>query len=379
MVYSRTTAERTRKMTRKKITSDADAINAIPELGDNEQIVIEDTKRIRREKAPAKPEPPPEPESYIDVEPLGDDDDDDAPPQFSETSLAALIYDGDDDNFTNQFCTVAVRRKPDKMRDSFLTPCSSVLNYPALANIEITTDRSDIEEIVRQQYGGGHYFFQIRFNNRLARSWESSLADLPEAIAAAKAEKTAPIPTTAPQPAPAEPSKDPMDAMLDNLTKMKLLRDALFGDERARMERQIDELKREIEARPEPAPATPLPENLQILEKALATNNPTLQEKLLDYAFPQDGGGHWIPETLKMFFEHKDEIGAILGGLLGGIAPKPQPQGIDALLRAAPPTPMPNQPPIAPSKFQRKKVAKDPDGENADAGSEQEAEKNDDV
>src|SRR5690606_26472000 len=106
------------------------------------------------------------------------------------------------DVLANQFCTIHVRRKPDKMRDQFLTPCTTMLTLPAIQNVELTAERSDIEEIVRQQYGGGHYFFQVRFQNRLSRSWEASLADTPEAIAAARAERLGFKPVAA-QPEPA--------------------------------------------------------------------------------------------------------------------------------------------------------------------------------
>lgn len=361
-------------MPRKKISTEADAIDAIPELGENEQVVIENKKTIRREFSESKRDI--EPENIIDVDPDDFDDDEDNEPErnaFSQTSLAALIFDDNETDFADQYCTVLVRRKPDKMRDNFLSSCSTVLNYPAMANIEITADRMDIEEEVRQRYGGGHYYFQIRFNNRLAKSWESSLADLPEAVAAAKAEANANrIPTPTPTVTAAEPQQNSMDSFLDNLAKMKQLKDTLFGDEKAEMQRQIDELKAANARQPEPVRTEPLPENLQILEKALATQNPTLQEKLLDYAFPQEQGGHWVTETVKVFFEHKDEIVGLLGGLLGGLTPQPQPQprGIADVLRNPAPTNLP--PPIAPtpavhpSRFQRRGLSqvRDLDGED---------------
>lgn len=343
-------------MPRKKVSPDAEVIDGIAEIDGDEQLVEEVTRKVRRERV-RRPTAEPDPVMADSDETEEDDarDFEDARPPFSETSLAALIYDDDfDHRFEDQFCTILVRRKPDKMRDQFATPCSTVMTYPALANVEITADRSDIEEQVRQLYGGGHYYFQIRFNNRLARSWETSLAELPTAT-------TAKPETASPGPAPTQ--KDPLDSMLDNLAKMKQLRDALFGDERERLERQIDELKRQIDERPVTPPVQALPENLLILEKALATNNASLQEKLLDYAFPPDGGEHWIPTTLKTIFEHKDEIGAILRGLLVGPQPPQTPQAIDALLRGQPPAGTLRQPVIAPSQFQRRQIIRTADAE----------------
>ena len=303
-------------------------------LEENEQIVIEDKQTIRKERS--KPQPADEPEPILGEIEFDDEEEPDGP-QFSETSLAALIYDeAEGGRLEDRFCTILVRRKPDRMQDRFVTPCSAVTNYPPLANIEITAERYEIEERVREQYGGGHYFFQIRFENRLRQSWESTLADLPANMQA----KPEPVKTPS-EPSPAPPPADPMDTMLNSIVKMKALKDALFGDEEARLKEQIRDLKDEIARKPEPQPSEPIPENLRILEKALGVNNPTLQERLIDAAFPEESGGHWIPETVKTIFEHKEEIAGMLGGLLGTLAGPPRPAApppsIQDLMRAQPP------------------------------------------
>lgn len=350
-------------MARKKVSTSGDMNMDIPDLQENEEVVIEDKRTIRKQRA----KPP-----AIEPEPIEFDDDDmdddviDAEPEFSQTSLAALIFGDDANRPTEQFCTVAVRRKPDAMRDRFTTPCSSVTNYPALTNISIDAERDEIEEIVREQYGGGHYFFQIRYNNRLASSWQSTLADLP-AMMQPKQEHAA---VTAAIPPPAVPS-DPLDSMLTNLTKMKALKDALFGDEENRLKEQIADLKAEIANRPEPTPAEPLPENLRILEKALGVQNKDLQDRLLDAAFPEESGGHWIPETIKTIFEHKEEIGGILAGVLGGLAgPRPaaSPAAMADMLRRQPPAALPpHSQPAAASPFKRG-VKRSDTGETDDDG-----------
>jgi hypothetical protein len=333
-------------MPRKKVSPDSEIIDATG-LEENEQIVIEDKKTIRKERST----PPPEPE-VTDGEIVFEDDEETATPSFGETSIAALIYDGEQP-IENQYCTIHVRRTPDKMKDRFATPCQSTLNYPALPNVEITADRSEIEEMVRQEYGGGHYFFQIRFQNRLGASWQSSLADLPQSIPRTEA------PAIQPAPAQPTPAADPLDSMLTNLSKMKALKDALFGDEEARLKEQIADLKAEIANKPEPTPSEPIPDNLRILEKALGVNNPTLQERLIDAAFPEESASHWIPETVKTIFDHKEEIAGLVGGLLGSLAGRPAaPPNIHEMLKQQPPAAAIAAGPPA-SNFRRKARAAD--------------------
>jgi hypothetical protein len=336
-------------MPRKKVSPDSEIIDATG-LEENEQIVIEDKKTIRKERSTPPESVVTEGEIVFEDEPEEID-----LPSFSETSLAALIYDGEQP-IENQYCTIHVRRTPDKMKDRFANPCQSTLNYPALPNVEITSDRSEIEELVRQEYGGGHYFFQIRFQNRLGASWQSSLADLPQQQQTAKPETPIVVPD------PIAPAADPLDSMLTNLTKMKALKDALFGDEEARLKEQIADLKAEIANRPEPVPSEPVPENLRILEKALGVNNPSLQERLIDAAFPEESAGHWIPETVKTIFDHKEEIAGLLGGLLGSLAGRPTaPPNIQEMLKRQPPSAAIAPPPT--SNFRRKARATDAQNE----------------
>ena len=168
-------------MPRRKNNPDTETKDAIPELDDDEQIVVENSNRrtIRKERVPQ-----PAAETIIDVE--DDDQDEIADRQrFSETSLAALEY-SDDLEFENQFWNVTVRRNPDAMNDRFVNPNHSVLTVPPMRHIELTAERSDIEEQVRALHGGGHYFFQIQINGRLGKSWKVTLADTPEQVAAAK-------------------------------------------------------------------------------------------------------------------------------------------------------------------------------------------------
>lgn len=307
--------------------NNSDVINAIPELEENEQIVIEDTKRIRRERMPESPS------SLIDSEEeLIEVETKETPQKFSSTSIASLIFDDEPDELTNQFCTIHVRRKPDRMRDSFLTPCSTVLTLPAIQNVELTAERSDIEEIVRQQYGGGHYFFQIRFQNRLSKSWEASLADPPEAIAAARAEKH-----SIKQPAPsvaAQPTTNPLDQFFDTLKKQRELQDLLFGEERRRLEAEIERLRQEQQTRP----AAPQSDLALLLDALRQSDNPGLidfaREYLSGESVREPQFGVW--DFLKYVFDHKDEIAPLIINFLGGGTVATH-RSIEDVLRQQPP------------------------------------------
>lgn len=342
-------------MPRRKNNPDTETIDAIPELDDDEQIVVENSNRrtIRKERVPQ-----PNAETINDVE--DEDQDEIADRQrFSETSLAALEF-SDDLEFENQFCNVTVRRNPDAMNDRFVNPNHSVLTLPPMRNIELTAERSDIEEQVRALHGGGHYFFQIQINGRLGKSWKVTLADTPEQVAASKT----------PQPAviqPPVPVENPLDSFFDTLRKQKEMKDLLFGDDLRRLEELEEENQRLREAAAQPPPqAAQLPENLLILEKALGVTNPTIQDRLIDAAFPDDSGEHWVPATLKTVFEHKEEIAGLLGSLLGGFLPqpKPQPNSIEALLEQQPPAAL-NPQPLPTSKF-RRRTAQPTEAENVE-------------
>lgn len=354
-------------MPRKKVSANENDLTGVAELDDDEQLVVSNTttKTIRRERRP--PEVPAA-EGTITVEP--DDFDDDEiiageidRPAYAATSLAALLYGDDGERIENQYCTVNVRRNPDSMNDRFATPCGSNTHLPRLANIDLTADRADIEDRVRAEYGGGHYFFQIYFNGRLGPSWQATLADLPEHMRRAN-QSTAATATAAPEPAsvPAAPV-NPFDQMFDALAKQKQLKDLLFGDTERELKSEIERLKADAAARPN-VPAEPPNERLLILEKALGVNNPTIQQRLLDSAFPADEAGHWIPETIKAIFEHKEELAGLAGMLLGGLLPKPPtaPGGsLTALMQQPPPgsTPMPMISPPA-SRLTRKRSDDEP-------------------
>lgn len=309
-----------------KTAKKAEIIDALPDLDDGEQIVIEDTKRIRREKMPESDNEQVKQE-FIDIE--SEDATDSHEYNFSDTSIAALLTDNPDD-LANQFCTIHVRRKPDRMRDNFLTPCSSLLTLPAIQNVELTAERSDIEEIVRQQYGGGHYFFQVRFQNRLSRSWEASLADPPEAIAAARQEKlkqsSEPVTQT-------NQAANPFDQFLETLKKQRELQDLLFGEERRRLEAEIERLRQESQQKPAAAPQSDLALLLDAMQK---TNNPGLIDFAREYLSgesrePQFG----VWDFLKYVFDHKNELAPLVAGFLG--SNNANQETLEELLRSNPP------------------------------------------
>lgn len=327
-------------MQRKKISTGINNAAAVVELDDDEQLVEEvtTTKRVGRQRRIIPP-----PDEPITVEPIEDDDDDEPPtgePLYSDTSLAALIYGEGEDAIDNQFCTVVIRRNPDSINDRFATPCTAQTNLPAMRNVELTAERMDIEERVRSEFGGGHYFFQLHFNNRLQTSWKATLSDPPIS-------KTPPpaVAAEAPAqpPAPAAPAVDAFDNFLENLEKQKRMRDLLFGDEQRRLEKQIEELKVEA-AKPQP-PAAPQSETLVILEKALASPNQEISDRLLEYAFPTDKGEsrHWIAELASVVMDNKDTIAGVLGSLLGAV-PQPAaaaPPNVAEMMRMQPPPSLP--------------------------------------
>lgn len=339
-------------------------------LDDDEQLVEEvtTTKKIGRERRT------PPSDDFITVEPEPPDDTDDEPasPQFGETSIAAVLFrDDDEPNYDDQFCTIAVRRNPDSMNDRFATPCTALTNLPPLRNVEITADKMDIEDRVRSQYGGGHYFFQIHFNNRLAASWKSTLSDLPtnQRTAEPAADRSVSEPAT---PAVAV---DPFDTFLSNLEKQKRLRDLLFGDEQTRLTAEIERLKAEIAKTPAAA-AEPKSEKLAMLEMALGLNKPELSDRVLNSIFPaeEEGSRHWLADTLSVVFENKDAIVGVLAGLLGGGTPPANTTNVMDMMRQQPPSVLPAMPAAAekpPDVFPRRKAvtpdAPDAESENADS------------
>lgn len=353
-------------MQRKKVLNDISEADAAANLSDDEEIVLSNVQTIRKNKRKAEPVIIEEPadDDFIDADTI-----DENPFPVGTVGYRAFGDESDANAITE--CNILVVRKPDGAGDNFVKPCKSRMSEPPIRNVELSASESEIEEIVRANCGGGHYYLQTQFGNRHGRGWTVSLSDASDAIAKAKAETAAAYTTAEPTP-PAAPPVDPLDSMINSVTKMKALKDILFGDEQNRYEAELAAMKIEIANKPEPPPAQQQPETLIMLEKILASNNPTLIERGIDHLFPQDAGGHWLPETLKMAFDHKDEIAGILGSVLGGLLPKPPPptqQGIAALLASQPPAAIQAAPPTAiqPSHFQRK-VTRSDDGENADTG-----------
>ncbi len=379
-VYAIDHGKITELMPRRKTTPPPeDAIQGIPELDDDEQFVKETTTKqtVRKERVPtqaAKPEP-----EIIDVDDDPDDDQDDEP-HFSETSLAALQF-GHDEDMAAEYCNVLVRRNPDSMTDKFVTPNSSLLNMPPLRNVSLGEDRSDIEERVREHFGGGHYFFQIQYRGQIGKSWKASLSDLPASQRQATTAADPYAKPDAPQPMPESPppAVNPFDQFFETLKKQKEMKDLLFGDEM----KELDRLRREAAERASQPPGYRQSETLQILEQALKADNPALSEKLLKMAFPEEsesGGGHWIADILRLGFEHKEDLAGIVQMVFGGLAPQPQAGGIEAMLRQQPPAALASGTPAAEpepprSNFQRKFIQKpetepdetDTDGGNTDA------------
>lgn len=356
-------------MPRKKVSADE---NSLPEvdLDDDEQLVIENTntKTVRRERV--TPQPAAEQAKPADVPPaidIDDDADDDEEP-FSDSSLAGVIFgEPSSENIENQFCTVHVRRNPDSMGDTFASACGDVTSLPRIGNVPLSTDKADIEDRVRRDYGGGHYYFQIHYAGQLGRSWRATLADLPEHLrngGRGVAGDTQPAAVFVQPPLPATPPVDPVTQFLDGLEKQKRMKELLFGEDRERMERELAELRAENE-RSRQQPMEPKGERLVLLETALAATSPELQTRLLEHLFPTDEPGgkrHWFADLADVALQNKDTILGLLGGLLG-MAPPTPPQTIDDMMRATPPMPpippLPPMPPV-PSSFGRKPVTAPP-------------------
>jgi hypothetical protein len=127
--------------------------------------------------------------------------------------------------------------------------------------------------------------------------------------------------------------------MFEALSRQKQMKDMLFGETEQALKDEIARLKDEIANRPA-VPPEPQSERLAILEKALGVQNPTIQQRMLENVFPSDEGGHWLPETIKTIFEHKEELAGLAGMLLGNLIPRQPtaPAGnIAALMRSPAP------------------------------------------
>lgn len=329
-------------MQRKKVSTGTNNAAAVLELDDDEQLIetVTTTKAIGRQRRPKPAEIEPEPI----IGEIEDDDDDDQDtddrPSYSDTSLAALLYGDGDEPLESQFCTVMIRRNPDSMNDRFLNPCGSLSNLAPMRNIELTAERMDIEERVRSEYGGGHYFFQLHFDNRLRSSWKATLADDPAAIRTAKAD-AAPQPIASTATAAAAPLADPMDSFIASLKQTAELKSLLFGDTESRMQAEIDRLRAEAETARNATPPEPLSEEILLWKMAKEMPESEAKNRLLDKLVPVDEAGdrHWIADVAAVVMENKDTILGLVGSLFGGGAAQPaapQPNVMDMLRQPAP-------------------------------------------
>src|SRR4026207_1155302 len=97
--------EQQQRMPRKKTAPQSDVIEGIAEINDGEQLVEETTRKVRRERVA-------ETAAALATggnEIMHGEMEDPARPRFSETSLAAKLFAGEDgDSFGSQYCTVNV-------------------------------------------------------------------------------------------------------------------------------------------------------------------------------------------------------------------------------------------------------------------------------
>ncbi len=348
-------------MTRKKI-SDSDTNAAIvAELEPDEEFVVNTntTKRVSREKR--KPEPEAEREIVIDAD-ASDEIDAEPVETFSPDSLAAMIYAEDEEpSFAETFCTIAVRRQPDGMGDSFATPCTTVTNLPRLPNVEITAERADVEDQVRREYGGGHYFFQIRTANGLGRAWKATLSDLPANRRPSNAEPTATPEPTIPTAAHVQ-HVDPVDSFLDNMRKQRELKEYLYGDEERRMREQIAAMQAKLDAQTNNAPRSDLETAVSLMRDADSDVKEIIRDVLLPDAGPEPKKG--FVDLAIWAFENADKVIPVVGSVLSSFTGQAQPQpNVLQMLKAQPPAALPtpngaeNSPTAGASRFKRRSKA----------------------
>ncbi len=330
----------------------------LPDLNDGEKIIISDVRTIQKQNVPGANSQTVNKiiDLQAETEDETDETDDDA--EYSDNSLAALMMNGTD-TIQNEFCSVAVRREPDSMGDSFLEPSASRKALPTLKNIEVTADREDIHERVRNLYGGGHYFFQIYYNGRLSASWKECLGDSPEAKAKAKAELDARNQPqqlqTVQQSQPAQQTVvNPFDQLIDGLKKQKDLKELLFGDEM----RELDKLRDSKRQTPTGEPQSELGMILQhadspnfdkLLERFLPGEKTSIVRDIVDGA----------KEILPLGSEIGSFVGSLWTGISGAAGETTTETDIEQMMRQPPPGQQtqnaPAQPPPPRSNFQRRK------------------------
>ncbi|MBX3299759.1 MAG: hypothetical protein KF736_09890 [Acidobacteria bacterium] len=327
--------------TRKKVSTEH-PLPEMVELDSDEELVVErtDTQRIRREK---RPEPP----SFVEPDHESEPDYIDVEPEFNDTSVGRLLFADDGEAARADICTIVIRRSPDSINDSFATPCTNQTHIGKLSGISLATDRSDIEERVQRDFGGGHYYFQIQFEGQLRRGWTATIADLPAHM------RPLPQPASVAAEATPPPAADPFDNFITTLQRQHQLRQLLFGEAEQRYATQIADLQARLDqVKPEPQS-----ERLQILQAALSAPSERFQERLLNILAPLDetGSRGTLAELFDIAMTHSDKIMPLIGTLLGGIPRPPQPSIKDLLQSDAPPTP-----PLAPpSTFTRRAVSGD--------------------
>lgn len=298
-------------MPRKKIspTPDADAFADLGEnLPDGEKIIITDQRTIEKKSVPATHDQP-APPKYVELEPDDNDDDDydDDAPQLPANSVGAFLFGDGTIDFENQSLTISIRREPDNFGDNFLNPCTSRLQFQPLRNVELTADRTDIEERVREINGGGHYFFQIYYNGEVTKTWRASLADTQHAIQKAKADATAAA--AANQPAPASPPQPAIAAA----AAPKSLSDQI--KEMAELKENLDKIFPAPAAPPPPVPPPPTDLGLVMAH----ADSPNF-DKLLDRVLPKEESSvvRDVVDGVKEVLPYGEQIGSFLRGLVGG-------------------------------------------------------------
>lgn len=337
-------------MPRKKISDTGEISPATVDLGDDEELVVENTttRRVRKEKRHSDVEPEIETNS-VDAELILDDEEES---EYTD-SIASFLDRGEDGDISDSYCSIIIRREPDGINDRFDKPCSGQAGVGTFRGIALKTSRSDIEERVQHTYGGGHYTFQIRTDGRLGRSWTATLMDPPNGLAQRPPDQPQPVIQQ-----PATQQRDSVDVFLDTLEKQQRMKTLLFGDDKKFYEQQIAELKAEI-SRHREDPAEPKSERLLLLDTALKAQTPELQDKLLTHLFPADDGNgkSTVGEIIETVVEHQDKIVPLVGGLLSMLFGQPQSAatnggGLDAFLSGPAPE-MPQPSPAAPPRFQR--------------------------
>lgn len=322
-------------MPRKKIIDEESDVALAVGLREDEELEVTNKQTIRKNKrAVPKAEPAATLENADDKD-FGELIEDDV---FEDGTLGSLLNRSEDDELRATQCNIIVVRKPDSVGEKFINPCISRMTFPPIRNVELTQSQSEIEELVRAYYGGGHYYLQIQLGNAMQQGWACDLADSPEAVTRAKQAQF-----RADNPEIASPTPPPVNAFEDKIAEMELQEryDKLrFGPERERLRQLEDEARRLREENAELKQQNNMSNEMRFLTFAQSTGNQTLIEKALDNLLDrgdEDGGRHWIADLVKTGLEHKDELATLAQMFLGGAGPQPQPGGIENILRQPPP------------------------------------------